>query len=332
MRAAPLLVVVLVLSIAMILLARTFVPRSGEALQLPAAIAVTEVAPEAGLQGAEKEGSQRSVLEKSYVRFSSQSLEQGDTLVIAASPARKVQTGAVGATDVDFFELFQRGEWIGLYGVDAKMKPGTYGVRIAFEDGSAYRDEITVRTRSFPVSELALTPDLEARGYTPKNIVENIVEEENRIVRDAIAAITHAALFTRPFENPLVRMEIAGAYGTIRKSGSSELQHLGVDLDAPRGTHVMAVNDGAVRLARQFKNYGNTVVVDHGLGIYSLYLHLDSIGVEQGAKVLRGGVLGHVGDTGYALEPHLHFSVKIKDASVDPLRFIEQVSRGAELE
>jgi murein DD-endopeptidase MepM/ murein hydrolase activator NlpD len=94
-------------------------------------------------------------------------------------------------------------------------------------------------------------------------------------------------------------------------------------LDAQTGTKVYAVNDGKVVLTYDFIDYGKTIVIDHGLGIFSLYLHLDKFNSQEGQKVKQGDVIAYSGNTGYSIAPHLHFSIKLNGASVDPLNFIE---------
>jgi murein DD-endopeptidase MepM/ murein hydrolase activator NlpD len=118
-------------------------------------------------------------------------------------------------------------------------------------------------------------------------------------------------------------MTNVGAFGNIRKSGDVSLQHLGVDLDANTGTPVYAINDGKVTgVLEGLINYGNTVIIDHGLGIFSLYLHLDEFKVSLGQTVKKDDVIGLSGNTGYSIAPHLHFSIKLNGASVDPVKFI----------
>lgn len=91
---------------------------------------------------------------------------------------------------------------------------------------------------------------------------------------------------------------------------------------AKKGSVIGAMNGGVVRYAGLDGTYGNMVVVDHGEGIYSMYLHLSKIAVKVGAAVKKGQLIGLVGDTGYATGPHLHLSVKIDGISVDPLSFV----------
>jgi murein DD-endopeptidase MepM/ murein hydrolase activator NlpD len=102
---------------------------------------------------------------------------------------------------------------------------------------------------------------------------------------------------------------------------------LGVDLEAKEGDPVFSINDGVVRFSKELPNYGKTIIIDHGLGIFSLYLHLKEFKVSEGEKVKKGEIIALSGNTGYSISPHLHFSVKINGKSVDPLRFIDTVEK-----
>jgi murein DD-endopeptidase MepM/ murein hydrolase activator NlpD len=105
------------------------------------------------------------------------------------------------------------------------------------------------------------------------------------------------------------------------------LRHLGVDLEAPLNTPVYAINDGIVKFAQNLSTYGKTIIIDHGFGIYSLYLHLNDFKVKENERVKRGEVIGLSGNTGYSLSPHLHFSIKIQGITVEPLNFIEEFNK-----
>ncbi len=98
-------------------------------------------------------------------------------------------------------------------------------------------------------------------------------------------------------------------------------RHLGYDLASVHQDQVTAENDGKVVFAENLGIYGNAVILDHGLGIFTLYGHLSSIGVEPGRSVKRGDVLGRTGETGLAAGDHLHFSVMIDGVHVDPVEW-----------
>jgi len=199
----------------------------------------------------------------------------------------------------------------------------------AFSDlpeGEFLRKELNIIERKFPVTELLVTKELEEKEITPSKIEENVAKE-NLVLQEVLSIFTPKVYFDQPFIYPLKKIKDVGAFGNIRKSGKITLQHLGVDLEAATGTPVYAINDGRVGLSRELTNYGKTIIIDHGMGIFSLYLHLNEFKVFEGKEVKRGDIIALSGNTGYAIEPHLHFSVKINGTSIDPLRFIETIEK-----
>lgn len=116
---------------------------------------------------------------------------------------------------------------------------------------------------------------------------------------------------------------VTDKYGYSRVTGGSSLNHKGVDLRAPLGTPVYAMNDGVVRFTSTMRNYGKTIAIDHGNGILTIYMHLSEIGVKEGQTVKKGELLGKSGDTGYVFGPHLHLTVRINGISIDPMKFME---------
>lgn len=85
----------------------------------------------------------------------------------------------------------------------------------------------------------------------------------------------------------------------------------------------MAMNRGIVRVVKTYRNYGKVIVIDHGLGLMSFYLHLSKMKVNEGELVKRGQTIGLSGQTGYTLSPHLHLSLRINNNSIDPVKFME---------
>ena len=112
-------------------------------------------------------------------------------------------------------------------------------------------------------------------------------------------------------------------YGYSRKTGEYSIAHKGTDFRAKLGAPVTAMNRGIVRVARTFRNYGKVIVIDHGLGLMTFYLHLSKMNVNESELVKRGQRIGLSGQTGYALSPHLHLSIRINNNSIDPVKFME---------
>ncbi len=271
----------------------------------------------------------------SSIFISSRRLEQGDTFLVRtenlprlASARRREAgkppvSGTFAGKELVFFSSKDGNMQTAIFGIDVKSVPGTRELVLRFEGGEEVRERIEIAERKFPITVLEVTEELAAKGYTPKNIAEALTEEEGPNIVKITSVFTPEAFFEAGFEAPLERIEIAGEFGNIRKSGETSVRHLGTDLEAALGTSVHAVNDGLVAYVGESVNYGKVLILDHGLGIYSLYLHLSEFKVAQSVEVKRGEVIALSGSTGYSISPHLHFSVKLNGANVDPLRFIE---------
>ncbi len=97
--------------------------------------------------------------------------------------------------------------------------------------------------------------------------------------------------------------------------------HTGIDIDGPRGADIVAAASGTVIHAGSYGGYGNTVIIDHGGGMATLYAHQSSVIVSNGQKVLIADVIGYVGSTGLSTGPHLHFEVRLSGDPVDPTTY-----------
>jgi hypothetical protein len=253
----------------------------------------------------------------STLTLSAANLKQGDTLIVSLPASRIVATSTFAGGAVQFFPF--RNAARAVIGIPPTMTPGAYRLHITFADGSIAWRTIRIQKRNFPVVDLGVpdtineTPDQVVQGFGDINTVLN-----------GIVAVKTPAAFESAFQMPLAHFTRYGApFGELRKTGSSTVRHLGTDFTAPAGTPVMAVNGGTVRFATSTDLYGNMIVLDHGAGIYSLYLHLSRMDVTPGQTVIKGQIIGAVGQTGYAFGPHLHLSLKINSVSVDPVRFIQ---------
>ncbi|MCP6726438.1 MAG: M23 family metallopeptidase [Patescibacteria group bacterium] len=272
---------------------------------------------------------ENSISSAPQVYISSNVLQQGDTLLIniEGDDLESEISGKFGSTKIDFFKLDNYEGLVGITGIDVKKESGKYNLVIDFSGRNKFEKEIEIIEYEFPITELLITEELKEKGYTPLRIVENIITHENVILKEIISIHTPEAYFNTVFINPLGEIDIVGAFGNIRTSGNITAQHLGVDLDALVGTPVYAVNAGVVRFSQNLNTYGKTLIIDHGLGIHSLYLHLNEFKVSNGAKVKQGDIIGLSGNTGYSIAPHLHFSIKVNGSNVNPLKFIETMKK-----
>jgi hypothetical protein len=175
---------------------------------------------------------------------------------------------------------------------------------------------------------MSQTPDLADKG----GLLENFLAINGELRKANAATLVEMArsskpefLWTKtflPMLNAAVMAHFADRRSYVYRGRNVDQQyHLGLDLAATRAVAVPSANDGVVILAKFFGIYGNTVVVDHGYGLMSLYGHLSSIDVKEGQQVKRGETVGRSGDTGLAGGDHLHFSILLQGLPVSPIEW-----------
>lgn len=209
-------------------------------------------------------------------------------------------------------------EWSAWAAVDLERRPGKVAleVRGRTEDGrdAAGTRTLTVAAKTFPKQSLKV----EEKFVTPPPEVEERIERE----RSRLDGIYGSRRSARPPADPFVRPvagEPTGVFGTRRFFNEKPRSpHPGLDLRAATGTHVAASGPGVVALAADLYFSGNTVVVDHGGGLFTIYAHLSTITVAEGDTVGPGRIVGLSGATGRVTGPHLHWGARIGDRIVDP--------------
>jgi murein DD-endopeptidase MepM/ murein hydrolase activator NlpD len=258
------------------------------------------------------------------VRVTPPSPRQGDVafvLVSGAQEARRIE-GSVGGVPLTFFPYGEG--WAALAGIDLETRAGKQPWRVGVIDGDGTTRErsgsLTVRARAFPVQRLTL----------PTAMVDLDPEAERRAgaeaarLRALYGTLTPERLWQGRFTLPLAVDAAGSGFGSRRIiNGQPRRPHSGTDWAAERGTPVVASNRGRVVLVGDFFFGGRLVMLDHGLGLYTLYMHLDRVDVAEGSLIGRGEALGAVGSTGRATGPHLHFQVQLKESRVDPAALLE---------
>jgi murein DD-endopeptidase MepM/ murein hydrolase activator NlpD len=225
--------------------------------------------------------------------------------------------GSLGARSLLFFPY--AGGQAAVVGIDLETKPGPAAWLLAIlEPGREARrlsGKLTVSRRDFQVQRLTL----------PTAMVDLDPETERRAVsegerlRTLYRTITPERLWRGRWVRPVAGREPGSGFGSRRViNGQPRAPHTGIDFSAPRGTPVVAANSGRVALLGDYFFPGRLVALDHGLGLYTLYFHLDTVAVTDGERVERGQMIGTVGSTGRATGPHLHFGAQAGVARVDP--------------
>jgi murein DD-endopeptidase MepM/ murein hydrolase activator NlpD len=204
-----------------------------------------------------------------------------------------------------------------LLGIDLDAKPGSYDATIS-ADGEQTREPLTVGRHVFPTRRLTVNPDL----VHPPPDQQARVEREAQHLHEIWDHPAPQRLWTTPFVRP-VPDQANSAFGTRSVyNGEPRAPHSGADFLSPAGRPVKAPNAGRVVLADPQYFSGNTVIIDHGLGLFSTLMHLEEIDVKVGDVVTPGQVIGKVGATGRVTGPHLHWSVRLDNARVDPLSLL----------
>ncbi len=207
------------------------------------------------------------------------------------------------------------------YGIDLYKKPGTYKIVATLYDGTLIEKTFQISERKKIEAPLGIPEKLGGNTQTSATQLVNTLAQENASLLN-LRTGTHA-FWTLPFRYPIADPVVTDDYGYQRQTGTYSIAHKGTDFRAKEGTKVLAMNRGVVRVAKEGRNYGKTIVVDHGLGLQTFYMHLSKIYVNVGELVLPGQTIGLSGMTGYAEQPHLHLTVRLQDTSIDPIKFLE---------
>ncbi len=215
-------------------------------------------------------------------------------------------------------------EWYAVVGLPLNIMPGPHQLRVKIGDITKEQD-FTVNTKEYPEQHITLKD---------KGKVELSPKDEARAVRE-IAKIKKLKLHWRAVQNPElafippVKGELSSDFGLRRFfNGEPRAPHAGLDVAVPRGTPVKASGRGKVLAVGNYFFNGKTIFVDHGDGLITMYCHLDRIGVKVGQMVKRGQRIGRSGMTGRATGPHLHWSVILNGAMVDPELFVPEKHPG----
>jgi murein DD-endopeptidase MepM/ murein hydrolase activator NlpD len=207
-----------------------------------------------------------------------------------------------------------QGRWTAVVGLPLAAKPGVGAL-----EADGQRVAFTVKPKRYPEQRLKVAP----------NHVNPDPEEGARIVREQALMAPVWKLWPEGlipglgFRQPTPGA-LSGSFGLRRFfNGEARAPHAGLDIAAPQGQPVMAPAAGVVQLTGDFFFSGHTVMVVHGEGVVSLLCHLVDITVKEGQRVEVGDLIGHVGKTGRATGPHLHWTLSLNNARVDPRLFLE---------
>ncbi len=256
-------------------------------------------------------------------------LQPGEVVLVtleSAIPLREAEAAVFGKR-FPFYAGPNPRQWQGLVGIDPDAGPGRQVVRVTAtgRDGASEKGEciIEIRTKDFPTRRL----HVDERYVTPPKEVEERIQAEARRTEEIFSTLTPRKLWQGPFTVPVDAPAVSSFGRRTILNGQPRGRHWGTDFNADNGTPVSAPNSGKVVLAADLYFSGNTVIIDHGLGLYSFLAHLSRMSVREGAEVRSGDTIGEVGATGRVTGPHLHWSVRLDEVRVDPMSLVSILSR-----
>lgn len=244
---------------------------------------------------------------------------QGKTLMVMAESNEPV-SGVEGAISEKGMVFYKNGDaYRSLVGIPVREDPGQYVLNIAAEDraGNRYQAEEMIQI---------------VRGRFRKSGVVNLTSSKKHLLTDTKAQRQDADRLSMGFSQTRaeqvwegVSVEptegiVSSGFGDRRvyNNGLTASIHMGIDIANDTGTPIKAVNSGSVTLAEELPIHGNSIVIDHGQGVFSLYSHLDRIDVNKSEMVNKGQTIGKMGTTGQSTGPHLHWGMRVNGVYVDP--------------
>jgi len=262
--------------------------------------------------------------EELAVTHRARSLQPGEVvlLTVECPQAIKDLKATVFGKAFWFFPKPESNAWQGLIGIDGEVKAGRYPVEIRATgiDGQPRHAAhiLEIQGKQFPTRVLSV----DEKYVTPPESVQERIKLESQRMDQLFASHTPRRLWDGAFFVPVTGAATSGFGRRNILNGKPRSPHWGTDFTAEVGTPVLSPNSGTVVLASELYFSGNTIIIDHGLGLFSFLAHLSRISVNEGEQVKTGQLLGRAGATGRVTGPHLHWTVRLAGARVDPLSLI----------
>lgn len=198
--------------------------------------------------------------------------------------------------------------------IPARIKPGTYNLNIKTKNNYQETYQLEVLSRDFKTQHLYVNASTMASSSNA-----NAYDEYNKFFHPVRKVSSDKRYYDESFIMPLkARITTEFGEGRYINDRVTSYSHSGLDLAASLGTPVHVINHGVVKLSRHFALTGNTIIIDHGQGLLSYYLHLDTLNVNLDDQVSKGDIIGTVGSTGRSTGPHLHFGTSFYTTYIEP--------------
>jgi murein DD-endopeptidase MepM/ murein hydrolase activator NlpD len=251
------------------------------------------------------------------IAFAPERPRVGDVIFVTLRPERELLRAACSWAGKSYRFLSVADGFELVLPASLKTRPGATHATVYWKYADGDMGKVTipleVAARDFGVQHLKLSRTQQSKYTAPET------KREQRLIGAALDRVDAERRWQGSFIMP-VEGRISTGFGVQRYiNGQLAYRHRGIDIAAPEGTPVLAAAAGLVSLADDsFLLHGQTIVIDHGHGIATLYIHLSEIAVTPSQHVSQGQRIGRVGATGVATGPHLHFAVYAYHEAVDP--------------
>ena len=246
------------------------------------------------------------------VQVQPKDVQPGDIFVLTIAGEESASVQAEFLHEPVHFHTVEHGTLIAFVPVDINTAPKTYTIGVTLGE-ETYKPEITVLPYTFKTIHLTVSEEKVTLSPEDQKRVEREFQLQKKIW-ERKTTIAWSGRFIKP-----TGTETSTEYGVKRIFNKKRTSvHRGMDFRGKTGAPVRAVNAGTVVLSRELFYGGNTLVVDHGMGLYSIYMHMSGFKVREGDSVQKEQVVGFVGSSGRATGPHLHLSVKLSGVSINP--------------
>ncbi len=212
-----------------------------------------------------------------------------------------------------------QGEQYAVIGIPLSVSPGAEQFSLSYADGRIETLQFSVEDKEYVEQHLTITNQRQVNPNAEDMVrINRESAEMNRAFSSWNNELTPVFAMKAPVAGPR-----SSSFGLRRFfNGQPRNPHSGMDIAAPEGTPIYAPAPGIVLATGNYFFNGNTIIVDHGHGLISLYCHMNTIDVEIGARVETGEQIGKVGQTGRVTGPHLHWSINLNNTRVDPQLFL----------
>lgn len=246
------------------------------------------------------------------VQVQPEAVHPGDVFILQTDGGENVSAETEFLRAPIPFHTTEKGKFIAIVPVDINTAPKEYPIHVS-RGATRITIDITVTPREVRTVHLTV----------PEEKVTLSPEDQKRVDREYLLQVKIWGRLTPPawsssFSRP-TDTETSTEFGVKRIFNKKRTSvHRGMDFRGKTGEPVRAINSGTVVLSQELFYGGNTLVIDHGMGLYSVYMHMSGFRVREGEEVIKGQEVGSVGSSGRVTGPHLHLSVKLNGVSVDP--------------